>query len=312
MVMKLQLCTKCLWWLSVWTLILPGPVGSAENSEGKPRLPLAMEVLLKKPAEQVYELHVHVTNMSPDPVMVDMHELPWVPPNDSKWFEAARMDATHSPINQKVFRGHFGSRTIRLVPGESIQGAMLLNPRIPSLLEDIAQSGVHLQWDCPPAALRFVCQTGSPHSITIPQGDPGRPDTYAVNERTCRQLEHSIGLTKNFHHEDVLFVITTEAVLTDLSKVQTLLFQVNDYVRACKPGWTNSWAVSFFTDRKFAGFISDLENQRYFELGLWQQANLGQYSSQIRTLFRFPWIKKKSDSVYLSVYRPPPGGQDLP
>jgi hypothetical protein len=77
---------------------------------------------------------------------------------------------------------------------------------------------------------------------------------------------------------------------------------VEDYVQRCHPWWTNSWAVSFFTDKKFAGFLSEGENKRYFAQGLWQQANLGQYSSQIRTLFRFPWIKKRSDTVYLSLF----------
>lgn len=288
--------------------LLPPPTIWAEEPEEKPRLPLAMEVFLKKPSKRVYELHVHLTNISPEPITVDVHELPWIPPNDSKWLEAVQMEAPHHPIKREAFRGHFGSRTIRLLPGESIQDAMALNPRIPSLLDDIAQSGVQLHWDCPPTALRFVCQSGSPQTLTIPKGDPGHPDTYAINEQGCRRMEHAIGLTKNFQHEDVLFVVTTESVLTDLAQAQALLYRMDDYVRKCKPKWTNSWAVSFFTDEKYAGFISDLENQRYFERGLWQQANIGQYSSQIRTLFRFPWISNKSDSVYLSVYRPSNNG----
>jgi len=46
-----------------------------------------------------------------------------------------------------------------------------------------------------------------------------------------------------------------------------------------------------------------LTNILHFEKGLWQQANIGQYSSQIRTLFRFPWIRKKAETLYLSVYQ---------
>jgi hypothetical protein len=90
--------------------------------------------------------------------------------------------------------------------------------------------------------------------------------------------------------------------MTDLGKMKSLLLQVDDYVQRCHQTWTNSWGVSFFTDEKFAGFLSEGENKRYFEQGLWQQANIGQYSSQIRTLFRFPWIKKRADTVYLSLY----------
>jgi len=289
-----------------WAFIFLSPLSAipAEKSEEEPRLPLAMEVFLKKPAERIYALHIHLTNISQEPVTVDVHDLPWVPPNDSKWLEAFRMDAHHSPLKQSSFRGKFGSRTIRLVPGESIQDSMALNPRLPSLLEDIEQFGVQLRWDCPPPSLRFVCKTDLPHTLTIAKEDLGQPDSYTIDTQSCHQLEHTLGLIPNYHHNDVLFVVTTESVLTDLPQAQALLYQVDDYVRQCKPRWTNSWAVSFFTDKKFAGFISDLENQQYFERGLWQQANIGQYSSQIRKLFRFPWIRKKSDSVYLSVYRP--------
>ena len=184
-----------------------------------------------------------------------------------------------------------------------MQDRIVLNHQIPSLLEDIHQAGVLLQWDCPPLGLKFVCQENAPHSITIPKGDLGQPDGHVIDEDMCRKLKDAIGLISIPQDHDVLFLLTSEIVMTDLAKVQALLYEVDDYVRQCQPTWTNSWAVSFFTEKKFAGFVSDLENQPYFEKGLWQQANIGQYASQIRTLFRFPWIRKKANSVYLSVYR---------
>jgi hypothetical protein len=101
----------------------------------------------------------------------------------------------------------------------------------------------------------------------------------------------------------VLFLLATENIMTDLEKMKSLLLQVDDYVQGCHPTWTNSWGVSFFTDEKYAGFLSEGENKHYFEQGLWQQANIGNYSSQIRTLFQFPWIKRRANTVYLSLYR---------
>jgi len=56
-------------------------------------------------------------------------------------------------------------------------------------------------------------------------------------------------------------------------------------------------------EERVAGFLRDQEGRRYFEKGLWQRTNIGQYSSQIRTLYRFPWSRKNADTVYLSVYR---------
>ena len=278
-------------------------IGHSEEPEEEPRLPLAMEVFLKKPQAQHYELHIHLTNVSSAPLTVDVHDLPWSPPNDSKWLLAYRMDARHIPITQNNFLGNFGSRSIRLVPGESIQDKLVLNHRIPSLLKDIHHHGVQLEWDCPPPSLRFICKADAPQTISIPKGDPGLPDVYSIDENACHQLAQAIGLIDVPQHHDVLFLLTSEPVMNDVKMAQALLYQVDDFVQQCRPRWTNSWAVSFFTDARLAGFVSDLENNQHFEKGLWQQANIGQYSSQIRRLFRFPWVRKKSDSVYLSVYR---------
>ncbi len=290
--------------------ILGSPsLNAAENSEENPRLPLAMEVFLKKPEQRKYELHVHLINTSDEPVHVDVRDLPWNPTDGPTWLSAFRMDDQHSPIQQDIPLGRFGSRMVRLVPGESIQDRVALNSRFPSLLSDIEQHGVQLQWDCPPESLKFVCKEGSPNTITIPKNDPGSPDVYAIDQQACLNMEEQIGLINIPQGHEVLFLLATESVMTDLEKMKSLLLKVNDYVQRCHPTWTNSWGVSFFTDKKFAGFLSEGENKAYFEEGLWQQANIGNYSSQIRTLFRFPWIKKRSDTVYLSLY---PLKQDSP
>ena len=302
--MKLSLYPKlfCFLWVlvCVWSL----SISAAEDQEEEdPRLPLAMEVYLKKPKSNQYDIHIHLTNISQKPVEVNVHDLPWTPPNDSKWFLAHRMNSDTSPIKQTSWRGKFGSRIVRLVPGESIQDKLALNPRFPSLLKDIDQFGVQLQWECPPPTLKIECKTGVPNTLTIPKGDPGYPDEYNIDQTACLKLEQTIGLISIPKDHDVLFLLTTQAIMTDLKRVQSLLLQVDDYVQQCKPMWTNSWAVSFFTDKKYAGFLRDDEHKLHFEKGLWQQANIGQYSSQIRTLFRFPWSRKKAETIYLSVYQ---------
>ena len=289
-----------MWALSI---CVPPTLGAADDPEEKPRLPLAMEVFLKKPGERLYELHVHLTNISNEPVSVDVRDLPWNPTDGSTWLSVNRKDTEHSPIWQDVPLGRFGSQMVRLVPGESMQNRVALNPRIPSLLNDIEQAGVQLQWDCPPSELKFVCKPGSPNTLTIPKGDPGQPDVYSIDHQACLALESRIGLIDIPQGHDVLFLLASESLMTDLDSMKFLLLQVDDYVQRCHPSWTNSWAVSFVTDKKFAGFLSEGENRRYFAEGLWQEANIGQYSSQIRTLFRFQWIKKRADTVYLSLYQ---------
>lgn len=293
----------CTWALTILMFSLSSLANAAEGEEENPRLPLAMEVFLKKPGPQQYELHVHLTNVSDDVVEVNVRDLPWNPSEGPTWLSAVRLDTEHSPIKQYPPLGRFGSRMVRLVPGESIQDRVGLLPRFPSLLKDIAQAGVQLRWDCPPASLKFVCKPGSPNMITIPKDDPGQKDVYAIDQQTCRKLEDRIGLIAVPPDHEVLFLLATEELMTHLEQMTLLLLDVDDYVRQCHPTWTNSWGVSFFTDEKFAGFLSEGENKRYFGEGLWQEANIGQYSSQIRTLFRFPWIKKRSDTVYLSLYQ---------
>ncbi len=289
----------------VWALLASlDPTSSfAIDNEEEPRLPLAMEVFLKKPQVQVYALHVHVTNISDEVTTVNIRDLPWNPPNDSKWFSVVRMDEEGSKVKQPVQDWKLGSQVIKLVPGESIQDTMILNPRLPSLLDDIEQFGVQLRWDCPPADLKFVCHKKSPKTLAIPKGDEGKPDTYSIDAAVCKKLEKTIGLIKIPDGHSVLFLLTSESVMVDLAKIHALLFQVDDYVKKCQPSWTNSWGVSFFTDVRYAGFLSEGTGRADFKRGIWQQVNIGQYSSQTRTLFRFPWIKKQSDEVYLSVYR---------
>jgi hypothetical protein len=244
----------CLLWILV--VVLMPALSQAGDSEDVPRLPLAMEVFLKKPQARVYELHIHLTNI------------------------VSRMDGQDSPVKQRVQDWNLGSRVIQLLPGESVQDTLLLNPRMSSLLDDIAQFGVQIRWDCPPSSLKFVCHKGSPQILTIPKGDAGRPDVYSLDAPVCLKLGQAIGLIRIPEGHEVLFLLTSESVMVDLPKIQALLYQVDDYVQQCDEG-----------------------NKRYFEEGIWQQVNIGQYSSQIRTLFRFPWIKKRADDVYVSVYR---------
>jgi len=296
----LRVLPLCLW------LLFGGfapAVSLATDSEEDPRLPLAMEVFLKKPQARVYELHIHLTNVSEEMVTVNVRDLPWNPPNDSKWFSVFRLDENESPVKQQIQDWNLGSRVIQILPGESIQDTMVLNPRIPSLMDDVAQFGVQLRWACPPASLKFVCKTDAPHALTIPKGDVGQADLYSRDTSVCLKLSQVIGLIKIPDGHEVLFLLTPESVMVDVPKIQALLYQVDDYVQQCQPSWTNSWAVSFFTEARFAGFLSDEGNREYFKEGIWQQVNIGQYSSQIRTLFRFPWIKKRADDVYISVYR---------
>ena len=108
----------CLW---VMVMAFSPSSSLAVESDEDSRLPLAIVVFLKKPQTRVYELHIHLTNISEDMVSVNVRDLPWNPPNDSKWFAAFRIDGEESPVKQRVQDWKLGSRVIQLIPGESIQ-----------------------------------------------------------------------------------------------------------------------------------------------------------------------------------------------
>lgn len=290
-------CLLCL--LSCSILAVPG---LASKPDEDPRLPVGMEIFLKIPTEQTYNLHIHLTNISEEMVTVDLHDLPWNLPRDVKWLSATRMDAPRTALKQRVHRWEIGSQEVRLQPGESIQNKILLNSRIPTLLEDIKKFGVQFEWECPPHAIKYICNPQAANRLIIEKGDRGHADVYQIDTTQCRQSDQRIGLIDISADDEVLFLHTSTTVMTDLQQVRALLIAVDAYVQQCLPRWTNSWAVSFFTEAKMAGFLQDVKKDQYFKDGLWQEANIGQYSSQVRKLYRFPWLKKKRDELYLSVF----------
>jgi hypothetical protein len=99
-----------------WALsnLVPLTASAAEDPEEDPRLPLAMEVFLKKPGKHLYELPIHLTNISDEPVRVDVQDLPWNPTDGSIWLSATRLDEGRSSIKQDLPIGRFGSPMVPL------------------------------------------------------------------------------------------------------------------------------------------------------------------------------------------------------
>ncbi|MCA9479090.1 MAG: hypothetical protein KC545_01875, partial [Nitrospira sp.] len=99
----------------MWFFVLgSSTVSQAQEAEEKPRLPIAMEGVLKKPMTQQYELHLHLTNISDEPVDVDVRDLPWNPTDGPTWLLAFRLHQHRSPIKQDTPFGKFGSRRVTL------------------------------------------------------------------------------------------------------------------------------------------------------------------------------------------------------
>ena len=199
-------------WLALLCGVIPWfgiPTSQASEHE-EPPLPISMEVFLKIPRQNHYEFHIHLTNSGDTSLVIDLHDLPWLPPNDATWLTAFRQNSDKQPLIQLFPIGEYGSHDIPLLPGESVQGKMSLNDRFPTLSEDIAKHGVTFEWSCNLPSDIFLCKEANATRISIPQGSPGSPDPYFIDQQACRTLGDQIGLIKAhsmiFQREILIFL----------------------------------------------------------------------------------------------------------
>jgi hypothetical protein len=132
---------------------------------------LSMTVNLEKPQPQRYQLRIKVTNSQGKSIRINRPDLPWFPPNELRMIKALRLDSEKTPLLQGGPTADFGFDFFTLEPNESVEGIILLNPILPTLLEDIRQYGVQINWCCDVQNLQVTCPQGEKGHFLIPQGD---------------------------------------------------------------------------------------------------------------------------------------------
>ena len=91
-------------WLIVFCGLIPWlwiPTSQAAVDEEPPK-PISMEVFLKIPKLNTYEFHIYLTNISGESLTIDLHTLPWLPPNDLDWLVAFRSGSGQRPLEATV------------------------------------------------------------------------------------------------------------------------------------------------------------------------------------------------------------------
>jgi hypothetical protein len=76
------------------------------------------------------------------------------------------------------------------------------------------------------------------------------------------------------------------------AKARKILFAVQDSLRDCRPTWKD-WSVSFFAERKFAGYKTEPELETSVQDGSWSRAYVGEYDRKKQRLVLNPSDPKK-------------------
>jgi len=132
---------------------------------------LSMTVNLEKPQPERYQLRITITNSQGTPIRLNKPDLPWFPPNELRMIKAFRLDSEKTPLLKGGPTADFGFDFFTLKPHETVDGVILLNPILPTLLEDIRQFGVQINWYCDVQNLQVTCPQGEKGHFLIPQGD---------------------------------------------------------------------------------------------------------------------------------------------
>ena len=117
---------------------------------------------------------------------------------------------------------------------------------------------------------------------------------------SCGWVKDRCGYPKNFiilkldKKSKRVFIQSTVEEITDLVYAELLIREIDSYMQTCRSDWSNEYAVSFFTDRKYAGYHDDESLQPFILDGTWEKSYLAEFDKFVSTLVRFPMDPKRT------------------
>ena len=133
---------------------------------------VSMNVHLEKPQKRMYFLKVTLANQGDNPISIYPSDLPWSAHEQTLWNEAVRLDNNQSPLLSGGPVINYSAEKLVIRPGKKLSGSVYLNGRFPTLLEDIQNLGVKVNWHCYAKNITVVCPQGKKGYFIIPKGDP--------------------------------------------------------------------------------------------------------------------------------------------
>lgn len=98
-----------------------------------------------------------------------------------------------------------------------------------------------------------------------------------------------------------IFVVAQEGQINTSAKARKVLLPVQESLKQCRPNWGRTWAVSFFSDAKYAGYKSDDNMAALVANGSWAKAYLAEYERQTQRLILNPADKSRLKFLRVSL-----------
>ena len=109
----------------------------------------------------------------------------------------------------------------------------------------------------------------------------------APPQESCKS-DDSAKIVRIDDRNERIFVIAHGEQINTTTKARKLLLALQASLKQCRPGWGRTWAVSFFSDVKYAGYKSDDNIAALVANGSWARAYLGEYERQTQRLILNP------------------------
>lgn len=106
-------------------------------------------------------------------------------------------------------------------------------------------------------------------------------------QESCKS-DDSAKIVRIDDRNERIFVIAQESQINTTAKARKLLLPLQASLKQCRPNWGKTWAVSFFTDPKYAGYKSDENVAALVANGTWTKAYLGEYERLTQRLILNP------------------------
>jgi len=112
------------------------------------------------------------------------------------------------------------------------------------------------------------------------------------SQEACKS-DDSARIVRIDDRNERIFVIAQIGQINTTAKARKLLLPLQASLKQCRPGWGRAWAVSFFSDSKYAGYKSDDNMAAFVANGSWSRAYLAEYERETQRLVLNPAAREK-------------------